>query len=74
MTKHKRIIQKYLSQHGSKTPQTILQIHIKIKVIKIIGKNTKTQRTLNFINQFALGYQLVCQTQQSRNYNHITIQ
>ena len=40
-------------------------------------KNTKTPRTLNFINQFASGHQLVCQTQQSPNYNHkriITIQ
>jgi len=37
----------------------------------------KTPRALNFINQFALWYQLVRQTQQSRNYNHkgrITIQ
>jgi len=29
----------------------------------------KTPRTLNFINQFAQGHQLVHQTQQSYNYN-----
>jgi len=45
---------------GSKTPQSISHNHIKIKGIKIIG--SKTPRTLNFINQFALGYQLVRQT------------
>ena len=48
---------------GSKTPQSISHNHIKIKGIKIIGsKSTKTPRALNFINQFALGHQLVCQT------------
>ena len=30
----------------------------------------KTQKALKFINQFASVYQLVRQTQQSRNYNH----
>ena len=47
---------------GSKIPQTISHNHIKIKGIKIIGQNMKTPRTLNFINQFALGHQLARQT------------
>jgi len=49
---------------GSETPQTISHNRIKIK-----GKKHETSRTLNFINQFASGHQLVCQTQQSRKYN-----
>ena len=54
-----------------KTLQTISHNHIKIKGFKIIGsKIRKTQKTLNFINQFTLGHQLVRQTQQYFNYNH----
>ena len=54
----------------SKTPQTILLSHMKSKGIKIIcSKTQKRPRALNFINQFAVGHQLVCQTQQYRIYN-----
>jgi len=62
---------------GSKTPQKISHSPIKIKGIKIIGKKHETSSALNFINQFVSGHQLVCQTQQSHNYNckgRITIQ
>jgi len=40
---------------GSKTPQTISHNYIKIK-------GSKTPRALNFVNQFALGHQLIRQT------------
>ena len=55
---------------GIKTSQIISHNHIKIKGIKIIGKKNKNTRTLNFINQFALGHQLVRQAQQYCDYNH----
>jgi len=44
---------------GNKAPQTISHNHIKI----IDSKTQKrTPRTLNFINQFAVGHQLAPQT------------
>ena len=48
---------------GSKIPQKIPHNHIKINESKSKVKNTKTPRALKFINQFALEYQLVRQTQ-----------
>ena len=60
----------YLDSRLAKKVQVMEQSGKK-SVIKIIcSKTQKTPRALNFINQFASGFQLTRQTQQSRNYNH----
>ena len=40
------------------------------QLIKIMGQNTKTSRTLKFIKQFSSEHQLVCRTQQYCIYDH----